>query len=720
MRLWAGLVFIGLALAGEFTLDTEKDRARILARRNWWAFQPVARPAVPAVRDKWVRTPVDAFLLDALREKRLRPSAEEERGRLLRRVTLDLTGLPPTPAEADAFLRDARPGAYERVVDRLLASPRYGERWAQRWLDVVRYADTNGFELDAERPQAWRYRDYVVASFNSDKPYDRFLKEQVAGDEIWPGEPEALVAGGFHRAGPEHLVGGNQDAEMNRQEVLIEMTAGVSNTFLGLTMNCARCHNHKFDPILQSDYYRLQAIFAPAVGKEVALADGAEKARAEAAKAAHQARVKPIQDEIKAIEKPYEERLRGQKRARLEPAMRALLDAPKEKLSEAEKVRQKEVREQITPSWDEVLAELSAEDRTRRTALRQKLHQVNLDEPEPAAAAYTVANTDKPAETNVLKVGDHRMKLGTVRPGLPLVLAGAKAEAPLEPVGRRRALAEWLADPAHPLTARVMVNRIWQFRMGRGIVATPNDFGVLGSRPSNAKLLDWLAAEFVARGYSVKAMDRLIVTSAAYRQSSRRRAEGDAVDPENQLLWRMNQRRLEGEAIRDSVLAVSGMLNGKMGGRPVRTPIEQEVYDTIFTEYEADNLWPLPKDRTEMYRRSLYVLNKRTVRLPMLQNFDQPDAMSSCAQRSVSTHALQALSLMNSDFMAEQSGALVRRLESEPGGRREQVARAYRLALGRAPSVKEVTLADGFFAKGGTLQEFSLALLNRNEFIYIP
>jgi hypothetical protein len=720
MRLWAGLAFIGLAIAGEFTLDTEKDRARVVARRNWWAFQPVARPAVPAAGGTWARTPVDAFVLEALREKGLRPSAEEERARLLRRVTLDLTGLPPAPAEVEAFLKDSRPGAYERVVERLLASPRYGERWAQRWLDVVRYADTNGFELDAERPQAWRYRDYVVASFNADKPYDRFLKEQIAGDEIWPGEAEALVAGGFHRAGPEHIVGGNQDAEMNRQEVLIEMTAGVSNTFLGLTMNCARCHNHKFDPILQSDYYRLQAIFAPAVGKEVPLGGAGEKARAEAARAAHLARVKPIQEQIKAIEKPYEERLRARKRERLDAAARALLDADKEKLSEAEQVRQKEAREQITPAWDEVLAELSAEDRARRTALRQRLHEVNLDEPEPAAAAYTVANTEQPAETNVLKVGDHRMKLGTVRPGLPLVLAGARAEAPVAAVGRRRALAEWLADPAHPLTARVMVNRIWQFRMGRGIVATPNDFGVLGSRPSNAKLLDWLAAEFVGRGYSVKAMDRLIVTSAVYRQSSRRRAAGEAADPENALLWRMNQRRLEGEAIRDSVLAVSGMLNGKMGGRPVRTPIEQEVYDTIFTEYEADNLWPLPKDRTEMYRRSLYVLNKRTVRLPMLQNFDQPDAMSSCAQRSVSTHALQALSLMNSDFMAEQAGALARRLEGVAAERRGQVGQAYRWAVGRGPGAKELALADGFFAKGGTLQEFCLALLNRNEFIYIP
>ncbi len=274
MRLWAGffLLVLGAVFAAEFAGDTEKDRARVLARRNWWSFQPVVRPEIPKTTGAWARTPIDAFLLAAMKEKGVRPSAPESRARLIRRVTLDVTGLPPSPEDVDRFLKDQRADAYERLVDRLLGSTQYGERWAQRWLDVVRYADTNGFELDAERTQAWRYRDFVVASFNANKPYDRFVKEQVAGDEIWPGAPEMAVAVGFHRAGPEHIVGGNQDVEMNRQEVLIEMTAGVSSAFLGLTMNCARCHNHKFDPILQSDYYRLQAIFASTVGKEADIA----------------------------------------------------------------------------------------------------------------------------------------------------------------------------------------------------------------------------------------------------------------------------------------------------------------------------------------------------------------------------------------------------------------------------------------------------------------
>lgn len=722
MRLWAGLLVIGLAIGADFTGDTDKDRARVLARRNWWSFQPVQRPAAPAIDDPWIRTPIDAFLLAELRSKKLQHSATEEKARLLRRVTLDLTGLPPSPGDTAAFLSDTKPGAYERLVDRLLASPHYGERWAQRWLDVVRYADTNGFELDADRPHAWRYRDYVIRSFNSDKPFDRFLREQIAGDEIYPGDPDALIALGFHRAGPEHIVGGNQDVEMNRQEVLIEMTAGVSSAFMGLTMNCARCHNHKFDPILQSDHYRLQAIFANTVGMEIDLSTPAEKARFDEAKKTHEAKLKPIKAEIAAIEKPYRDRLIAAKRSRLDPALLALLEVPKESLSSEDREKQKNAREQTTPSWDEVLAELPPAERDRRAALRRQMHTIDLDEPQPPPSAYVVVNADKPAETHVLKVGDHRMKLGTVGPGVPLVLAShLPLEVPAELRGRRKALAEWLANPAHPLTARVMVNRIWQFRMGRGIVGTPNDFGVLGERPSHPALLDFLASEFVTGGWSVKALDRMIVLSSAYRQSSVRGGAGEKDDPDNRLYWRMNRRRLEGEAIRDSALAVSGLMTPRMYGPPVRTPIEPEVYDLIFTEYEADNLWPLPKDRSEIYRRSIYLLNKRTVRLPLLANFDQPDTMSSCAFRPVSTHALQALSMLNSDFIAQQASAFAARVGREAGEDSvARISRAYQLALARPPRDAEETMALDFFGKGGTLQDFCLALLNRSEFIYIP
>lgn len=660
-----------------------KELQSVNARKNFWSFRPVTRPDAPNI--------------DALTAA----STAISKQALIRRVTLDLTGLPPTPAEVKSFLADSSPNAYEKLVDRLIASPRYGERWAQRWLDVVRYADTNGFELDADRTHAWRYRDYAIRAFNDNKPFDRFIKEQIAGDELYPNDADALIATGFLRAGPQHVVGGNQDEEQNRQELLIEMTAGVGNAFLGLTMNCARCHNHKFDPILQADYYRLQAIFAPAIDREVDISNALDKAAYALDMEDYRARLKPIEAQIAAIEKPYREKLREQKRSQLPSELQAALAVPKDKRDEKQKILAKDAESQISSSWDEVLATLTSADREKRAALRKKLHEIELDEPQPPAAAYAVANTATPSTTHILKVGDHKMKLGAVEPGVPLVLALAKGETNRgdvirEPQGRRAALANWLASPEHPLTARVFVNRMWQFRMGKGIVETPNDFGALGARPSNPKLLDWLATEFVASGWNVKKLDRQIVLSAAYRQSS-------------------NRRRLDAESIRDSVLSVSGRLNSKMYGPPVRTPIEPEIYDIIFTEQEPDNLWPLPKDPTEMYRRSVYVLNKRTIRLPLMNNFDQPDAMSSCPERATSTHALQALSMLNSDFMTESAKAFAARLS-----KKDAVGDAYWIALGRAPRPEERQLARDFLAKGGNLNEFALALLNRNEFVYVP
>ncbi len=696
---------------------TDPEETFIGKRRSWWAFQKPVRAETPAL----AANPVDAFILAAQREKGLKVSAPVSREQLLRRVALDLTGLPPTPGDVDLFLRDRRPDAYERVVDRLLASPHYGERWAQRWLDVVRYADTNGYEIDAERPHAWRYRDYVVKSFNDDKPYDRFIREQIAGDELYPGNDDALIATGFHRAGPIHLVAGNQDEEMNREEVLTEMAGGISSTFLGMTAGCAKCHNHKFDPILQADYYRLQAIFASTEGKDIVIATDAEKVAYETAKKEYEARLEPVKKQITEIEKPYRERLREQKRSKLEAKLLAALNTPEKNRTEEQKILAKNAKTQIEPSWDEVLALLPKAERDRRAVLRRALHQIEATEPDPPRTAYAVANLETAPQMHILKLGDAHAKLAPVDAGLPRVLVPAATPFPQTPSGRRGALAEWLASPNHPLTARVMVNRIWQFRMGTGLVATPNDFGVLGARPTNQKLLDWLANEFVARNWSTKALDRLIVLSNTYRQSCDFNAENAKIDPDNKLYWRMNRRRLEGEEIRDSVLAVSGRLNPRMGGKPVRVPIEKEIYDLIFTESEPDNLWPLPIDRSEMYRRSLYLLNKRTVRLPMLANFDQPDTMTSCPVRPVSTHALQALNLMNSDFMQEQSARFAGRLQTECGGNRACIVQqAYRLALSRHVSTKETLMAREFFAKGGRLDDFCLAMLNRTEFLYIP
>lgn len=698
-----------------------KDEAFIGKRRSYWAFQKPARPDVPQLESAWIKTPVDAFLAEALEAKKLAPSPPLNRGHLLRRITLDLTGLPPTPAETDAFLKDRSARAYEKVVDRLISSPAYGERWALRWLDVVRYADTNGYELDAERPHAWRYRDYVVRAFNSDKPYDRFIKEQIAGDELFPGDREALIATGFHRAAPIHLVGGNQDEEMNRQEVLTEMTGAIGSVFLGLTVGCARCHNHKFDPIPQSDYYRLQAVLAGTEGKDIEIASAEAKAAYEKAKKQYEERLAPIKKQIAEIEKPYRDQIREEKMARLEPKYRDVLAIPEKERNEEQKKLAKAAKTQVDATWDEVVGRLSQSDKEKRAALRRQMHEIELTEPDPPETAYAVANMDKAPQAYILRIGDPKNRIAPVEPGLLAVLGGNEVDMPAGSAGRRSALANWLASPENPLTARVMVNRIWQFRMGTGLVATPNDFGLLGQRPTNRKLLDWLATEFVARNWSVKAIDRMIVLSSAYRQSSAIDPDKAKIDPDDKLYWRMNRKRLEGETIRDSVLAVSGTLNPEMGGKPVRTPIEKEVYDLIFSEAEPDNLWPLLPDPRSYHRRSLYLLNKRTVRLPLLANFDQPDTMTSCPVRPTSTHALQALSLMNSDFMHEQSEAFAHRLENDCKHRRGcEVREAYKLALARTPVRAEIQMAGRFFARGGLLPDFCLALLNRNEFVYIP
>lgn len=698
-----------------------REEAFIGGRRSYWAFQPVARPEVPKIGDAWVKTPIDAFLLEAMRGKGLAPSAEISRRELARRVSMDLTGMMPTPEEMAAFLKDRSAGAYERMVDRLLESPAYGERWALKWLDVVRYADTNGYELDAERPQAWRYRDYVIDSFNADKPYSRFLKEQIAGDELYPGDHAALIATGYLRAGPRHVVGGNQDEEMNRQEVLLEMTLGVSNTFMGLTVGCARCHNHKFDPITQADHYRLQAMFAATDLKEIGLATPEEKKKFDDAMLAHMARQKPVDEAIREIEKPFREQLKAEKKKGLSPEHLAVLEIPKDKRTPAQEILHKEATKQIGLSWDEVVNALPPDLKAKRAAMRRQIHEWDLDTPEEPKTAFAVANMEKAPPTHILKIGDHKHKLDTVEPRMLAVLGGL--EAPSEPQGRRSALAEWLARDDHPLTARVMANRIWQFRMGSGLVATPNDFGMLGGRPSNRKLLDWLAAEFVSNGWSVKKLDRLIVTSSAYKQSAALDEKKAAIDGDNRYYWRMNRKRLEGEALRDAMLSASGLLNPKRGGRGVLTPIEPEIYDIIFTEGEPDNLWPLPKDRSEVYRKSIYLLNRRTIRLPLLSNFDQPDTMSSCPVRPVGTHALQALSLFNSDFAIEQARALAARAAKacESKGNICAVHAATRFALQREATPAELKLAQGYLqSKKLGLEDYSRALLNRNEFVYIP
>lgn len=690
---------------------------------QYWSFRPPTRPEPAAVRTAWASNPIDAFVQQALREHGLEPSPEASKERLLRRVCLDLTGLPPTPEQAAAFRSDPSPHAYERLVDSLLASPHYGERWAQKWLDVVRFADTDGFERDGYREHGWRYRDYVVGAFNSDKPYDRFVREQVAGDELFPASDESLVATGFHGAGPRHVTSGNQDKEEARQEILTEMALGVGQGLLGLTVQCARCHDHKFDPISQEDYYRLESFFGGTELKDLTIASEEEIAAQEKAVAEHEARVEPLKAQLKEIEEPFKTQVRERKRAALEPDFAAALEIAEDERTEEQERLAKEAKSQINPVWYEIVPLMPPDTQRHRAALRQQLHALELHRPDPPAAAFAVANLEEVPPSHVLQGGDYRRQGKAVTPGFPQAVGTLGLEAPSAGPGRRSALAQWLTSERNPLVARVMVNRIWEFRMGRGLMQDPNNFGLLGGMPTHPELLDALALRFASEGWSVKAIDRLVVLSSAYRQSSEIDPKQSAIDPENRWYWRAHRRRLSGEAIRDSALAASGRLNRSLTGRPVRIPIEREVYDLIFTEAEPDNLWPVTPDQHQHDRRSLYLLNKRTVRLPFLANFDQPDTMTSCSVRQTSTHALQSLSLLNSDFMQDQSHSLAGRILRHCGESDTdcQVSRAFEFTLARQPTAAERALAGNFLRSGSrALHDFALVLLNRNEFVYRP
>ena len=697
--------------------------------RTHWAFVPPKRPAVPPTRLRLaatgtVRNPIDAFVLARLEKDGLKPSPPADKLTLLRRVTLDLTGLPPTPAEVDAFLKDDAPGAYEKVVERLLASPHFGERWATHWLDVVRFAESNGYEADAPRPHAWRYRDYVAKSFNDDKPYDRFVTEQIAGDELAganaKANPELLIATGLHRCGPVHRVSGNLEDDVLRQEALTEMVNGVGAAFLGLTFACTRCHDHKFDPLSAGDYYRLQAFFANTKYADIDFATPAERDVRKKRVDDIAAQTAPLKKRIADLDAPARAALLKAKRAALEPKYKAALDTPSDQRSAEQKTLAAQANALTKVSWDEVLAALPPADRVTRAELRERLHALEARLPPPTAAAWAIERGGS-AKTFVLKRGDPKQKTREVQPGFPRVLVAGEAPAPTS----RRELAAWLTNPAHPLTARVIVNRLWQHHFGSGIVGTPNDFGARGDKPSHPDLLDWLACELVEKKWSLKHIHRLIVTSATYRQ--RATADGGAnADPGNALLWRMNRRRLEAEAVRDSILAAAGTLNRQVGGASVRVPLEPEVYDLIFTEGEPDGLWPVTPDAAQHTRRSVYLFSKRNVRLPLLEAFDQPDTLNACAVRPVSTFAPQALILMNSPFVHDQAKALATSLMKEVGADTDkQLAALYRRAFGRVPTATERTLATEFLTGADVpparaLADLCVVLFNTHEFAYIP
>jgi 3',5'-cyclic AMP phosphodiesterase CpdA len=717
-----------------------------------WPFQPPQRPEVPEVANKgWVINPIDAFILHALEEEGLAPSPQADKLTLLRRVTFDLTGLPPTLAEQQAFLQDGSPEAYQKVVERLLASPRYGERWAQHWLDLVRYAETDGFNQDAHRPDAYRYRDYVIQAFNDDLPYDRFIAQQLAGDELEPDNPQALVATGLNRLYPDEF--NAADVKQRRQEILDDITDTTGLVFLGLTMGCAQCHDHKFDEILQADYYKLQAFFTPMLPRnDLVAATPEEKAAYQRELAGWEEATAEIRAEMNAIVTPQLEKIRKGSIAKFDPDVQAAILKPDAERTAIEKQLVFQAWHYLAPKEKEVTAKLPKEEKARYEELTKKLAEFDDLKPKPLPTLMGITDASREAPpTFRFAGGNFKKPLDEVQPGFPDFLG--KIEPKIQPpsnlpetTGRRSELARWLGRVDHPLTARVMVNRVWQQHFGLGIVPSTNDFGAQGDAPSHPRLLDWLAVEFASRGWSFKQLHQLMVLSATYRQSSLvtpddpRHAKAIEADSQNMLLWHARRRRLEGEALRDAMLQVSGEMNPRMFGPSAKPQLPKDL---------SNLAWKPDEKEEDQNRRSIYVLAKRNLRYPLFDAFDLPDMHHSCARRPTTITAPQALLLLNSEFSCDRARHWAGRLLADDSDDDAAlVTRAYKLAFGRAPQTEEIAIAREFIhvqtaaaearaptadetvmpipmpsgmkaARGRALVDFCQALLNTNEFLYL-
>jgi hypothetical protein len=704
----------GSSRKGEMQV-TDKDREH-------WAFQPLKRPKVPAVKNKeWGANPIDAFILARLEAKGLSPNPPASKTELIRRIYFDLIGLPPAPEEVQAFLADTSSNAYEKLVDQLLNSPGYGEKWGRHWLDLVRYAETNSYERDNPKPHVWRYRDYVIRAFNADKPYDQFIREQLAGDELI--EPavhasgsaaDALIATGYYRLG----IWDDEPSDplQARYDGLDDIVATTGQLFLGLTFDCARCHDHKIDPVPQKDYYRLLAFFhninhyrngGPT--DEVPLLATAEARQAYDKQAARlEKKRQDIRTSLKAIEQEFQTRYQKGKDDTEKPNsgnLAGLID------TEGLRVLGKERFE----TYRKLKKDLSA----------LKKAKVATD----MALCVTEAGRQAP-ETFVLVRGNPHVRGAKVEPAFPEVLTTLKPVFPSMPAsaktsGRRLVLANWIASKDNPLTARVMVNRIWQYHFGRGIVRTPNDFGLQGTRPTHPELLDWLATELLAQGWRMKSLHRLIVTSQVYRMSSRGNPKALAADPANDLFWRFDMRRLSAEEVRDSILAVTASLNLKMYGPGIFPEIPKEV---LAGQSMPGRGWGKSPPQ-EQNRRSVYIHVKRSLLMPILEIFDLAEPDRSTPVRFTTTQPTQALAMLNGDFLNKQAAIFTQRLGREAGKDVEkQVRRALYLATSRQPGAQEVQrgldLIEALQKEDGATAEqalncFCLMVLNLNEFIYL-
>jgi hypothetical protein len=711
---WVKMGLPGRPLRREAAASTTRGGVVTAESRNYWAYRALKRPEEPKVRNAgWVKNPIDAFILAKLEEKGLTPAPPADRVSLARRVYYDLIGLPPTPEQIDAFVNDKSPDAYGRLIDTLLESPHYGEKWGRHWLDLVRYAETNGYERDAPKPFVWRFRDYVIKSFNDDKPYDRFVREQIAGDEIDRDNPDAVTATGYYRLGL--FDDEPADPLMARYEEFDDWVATTAQVFLGMTMNCARCHDHKIDPIPQSDYYRLLAFF-----QDVEHFSNNRDPRSSF-------NLTDISSpDLRKIHEQEEKEIEANK-AKIIDAMRQIEDAaikkmPAEDQHAAEGVDRPAVVTKISDY-------LTKEQQQKYRQLKRELTRLRIIPDKERELALSVNNCRvNVPETHVMTRGNAHAPAALVEPGFPKVLGFpdpkiAPPKSGAHSSGRRSVLANWLASPDNPLPARVMANRLWQHHFGRGIVASTNDFGKFGTGPTHPELLDWLATEFVNRGWKLKSMHKLIMMSNAYQMSDEANPLGLKDDPGNQLFWHFNMRRLTAEELRDSFLQVSGLLNLKMGGPSVYPPIPKEV---LAGQSRPGEGWP-GSPPEEANRRTVYAHIKRSLQVPVLGQHDQADTDISCPVRYTTTVPTQALGLLNGPFSNECATAFAGRLQREsPNDVASQVRRAIRLTTGRDPRGNEVAKDVAFIAdlrkklsEKDALRQYCLMLLNTNEFVYL-
>lgn len=681
-------------------LGLHEKQIDIAQAREFWSFQPVRRPAVPAVKQgnkptdsrRWASAnPIDAFLWEQRAKAGVEMAAPAAPRDLLRRASLDLIGLPPTLAEQERFLTDPAPDAYEQLVDRLLAHPGYGERWARHWLDLVRYADSNGYERDGGKPGVWRYRDYVIDSLNSDKPYDRFLLEQLAGDELPDSTAETLIATGFHALGTWQDEVDPLEAAQYRADELDDMIRTTAQTFLGVTIGCARCHNHKFDPLTMVDYYSLAAILSPLKRPNAGRTDRDFPAGSRAQLVAlkdRDAKIAELNRQIDAVRTAAQTEWLALGKSQLPAEVVAAFRTPP---GEQHPEQKQLVQKHAVALKDEVAAALPEAGRHQIADYEQALRRLRKETPDLPRAYYLFEETAQPAPTFLLLSGRASNPGAEMPPRVPAVLTEAQPRF-LTPEGtssgRRLTFARWVAGAENPLTARVIVNRVWQHHFGTGLVATPSDFGHLGARPTHPQLLDWLADWFTHDAqWSLKKLHRLIMTSEAYRTSGTWNARDSQRDPENKLLWRFPYRRLDVETIRDSMLAVSGKLNPAMHGPAVFLPIPPAVVEAHTDKQSAWKVSPEP----DIYRRTVYAYVKRTLLVPMLEVLDLCDTTQSTDKRAITSIAPQALTLFNGEFVSQQAAFFAQRLIDETGEDIDrQIERAFLLALCRPPSAGEL------------------------------